>query len=87
MTLILLAAATNYLEYSAITGALTHNQLFFVYCLLLWFIIKFYDKLPYQNSMLPTPKTKVIVIHQIINYINQITKALFSPNFFILIFF
>jgi hypothetical protein len=51
ITLILLAVATNYLEYSAITGALTHNQLFFVYCLLLWFIIKFYDKPNKKNAI------------------------------------
>jgi hypothetical protein len=42
ITILLLVLATNFLEYSAITGALTHNQLFFVYCLILWFIIKYY---------------------------------------------
>ncbi|MEY4875732.1 MAG: hypothetical protein RL708_881 [Bacteroidota bacterium] len=51
ITLLLLVLATNYIEYSAITGALTHNQLFFVYCMLLWFIIKFYASPNLKNSI------------------------------------
>jgi hypothetical protein len=49
-------------------------------------IRSFYNRLPAADSRHPTPQVKEIITHQIINYINQITKALFSPNFFILIF-
>lgn len=52
ITLLLLVLATNYLEYSAITGPLTHNQLFVVYGLLLWFIIKFHESPTLKNSIL-----------------------------------
>ncbi len=40
--LILLVFASNYLEYSAITGAMTHNSLFTLYALLLYLTIGYY---------------------------------------------
>lgn len=47
-------------------------------------VISFYDKLPISSST-STPNANEIIKHQAVNYINQITKALFSPNFFIII--
>ncbi len=49
--LLLLMTATNYLEYSAITGGLTHNQLFFLYTLLIYFTIKFYDTQKFIHAL------------------------------------
>jgi len=40
--LILLVFASNYLEYTAITGAMTHNPLFTLYALLIFLTIRFY---------------------------------------------
>ncbi|MCH8330561.1 MAG: hypothetical protein IH946_04145 [Bacteroidetes bacterium] len=44
ISLILLVFGTNYLEYASISFALTHNTLFTVYSLLIFMIIRFYDK-------------------------------------------
>lgn len=41
-TLLLLVIGTNYLEYAAISNALAHNQLFFLYCLIIYCTIEFY---------------------------------------------
>ena len=41
--LLLLVFATNYLDYTAINGAMTHNYLFTLYALLVWFTIRFYQ--------------------------------------------
>lgn len=42
LTLFVLVFGTNYLNYAAIDGAMTHNPLFTVYCLLLYFCHSFY---------------------------------------------
>lgn len=42
-TLLVIAFATNYLNYSAIDGAMPHNWLFTLYTLLIWQSIKFYE--------------------------------------------
>jgi hypothetical protein len=44
LTLLVIAAATNYLNYAAIDGAMTHNTLFTLYALLLWQTIAFYKQ-------------------------------------------
>ncbi|MBK7939645.1 MAG: hypothetical protein IPJ82_22305 [Lewinellaceae bacterium] len=44
IALILLVFGTNYLEYSAVTGAMTHNWLFTLYSLLIFSTIQFYKK-------------------------------------------
>ena len=49
--LLLLMTATNYLEYSAITGGLTHNQLFFLYTLLIYFTIKFHETQKFIHAL------------------------------------
>ncbi|MCB9274811.1 MAG: hypothetical protein H6564_12280 [Lewinellaceae bacterium] len=41
--LLLLVFATNYLDYAAINGAMTHNYLFTLYALLVWLTIRFYQ--------------------------------------------
>lgn len=43
ITLILIVFATNYLDYSAINTALSHNYLFTLYTLLIWLTIRFYE--------------------------------------------
>lgn len=44
MTLVIIVLGTNYLEYSAISGLMTHNALFTLYAILLWQTIYFYEK-------------------------------------------
>lgn len=52
ITLIVLVFATNYLDYSAIDGAMTHNTLFTLYTILVYCVIKFYEKPSIQNAIL-----------------------------------
>lgn len=42
--ILLLVLGSNYLEYSAIQGAMTHNSLFTITALLIWTTIRFYEK-------------------------------------------
>jgi hypothetical protein len=44
VTLLVVFFATNYLNYSVIDGAMTHNTLFMLYAFLLLFTIRFYEK-------------------------------------------
>lgn len=44
ITLLIIVFATNYLNYAAIDGGMTHNSLFTLYCLLIWTTIQFYKK-------------------------------------------
>ncbi len=44
ITLLLIVAATNYLNYAAIDQAMAHNLLFTVYALIVWCTIQFYEK-------------------------------------------
>ncbi|MEZ5013892.1 MAG: hypothetical protein R2794_06335 [Chitinophagales bacterium] len=44
LTLVILVCATNYLNYSAIDNAMTHNLLFTVYVALIWFTVRFWEK-------------------------------------------
>ncbi|MBK8087210.1 MAG: glycosyltransferase family 39 protein [Chitinophagaceae bacterium] len=44
ITLLIIVFATNYLNYAAIDGAMTHNSLFTLYCLLIWTTIRFYKQ-------------------------------------------
>lgn len=54
-------------------------------CVLLKRLYSFYQTLPEQPlQATSTPSTKTIAINQMTNYVNQITKALFSPNFIII---
>ena len=51
VTLLILVFATNYLDYSAINGAMTHNYLFTLYALLIWATIKFYERPTYFKAL------------------------------------
>ncbi|MEL6629275.1 MAG: hypothetical protein AAFQ83_13120 [Bacteroidota bacterium] len=42
--LLIIAIGTNFLEYSAIQGSMTHGHLFFLYTLLIWQTIRFYQQ-------------------------------------------
>jgi hypothetical protein len=53
ITLILIVAATNYLNYSAIDNALTHNLLFTLFTLIIYLTITFYKS--------PTNKTAILI--------------------------
>lgn len=44
LILLLLVIGTNYLDYSAVNGAMTHNTLFTVYALLLWLSGRYHDR-------------------------------------------
>jgi len=48
ITLLLITLGTNYLEYAAFHGALTHNWLFTLYTLLIFSTIRFYEKPTYR---------------------------------------
>ena len=50
MTLISIALASNYLEYSAIGGVLTHSHIFTLYSLILWQSIQFHKTYSYKNN-------------------------------------
>ena len=50
-TLLIIALATNYLDYSAINGAMTHNYLFTLYALLIWATIQFYERPGYVKAL------------------------------------
>ncbi|MFY7879240.1 MAG: hypothetical protein ACOVP6_04165 [Lacibacter sp.] len=43
LSIITIVFATNYLNYAAIDGAMTHNSLFMIYSVLLWSTIRFYE--------------------------------------------
>lgn len=47
LTLLLIVAGTNYLNYSAIDGAMTHNTVFTLYALLIWCTDRLYRRPPY----------------------------------------
>lgn len=51
LTMLCLFIGSNYLNYSAIDGAMTHNTLFTIYTILLWNTIGFYKKPNWLNSM------------------------------------
>lgn len=50
ITLLAVVLGTNYLNYSAIDGAMTHNSLFTIYALLLYNTIKFYDNPDFKKA-------------------------------------
>lgn len=50
ITLLALVLATNYLNYSAIDNAMTHNLLFTVFTFIIWFTIKFYERPSFGHS-------------------------------------
>ena len=50
-SIILVACATNYLNYTAIDGAMGHNWIFTLFALLIWLTIKFYEKPSYFTSI------------------------------------
>lgn len=52
ITLILIVAATNYLNYAAIDNAMPHNLLFTVYVFIIWFTIKFNEKPDFRHAFL-----------------------------------
>lgn len=53
ITLLIVAFATNYLNYSAIDGGMTHNTLFMLYALFMYRVIRFYEQ--------PTKRTAVAI--------------------------
>lgn len=51
VTLLTLVFATNYLNYSAIDGAMTHNWLFTLYTLLIWQSIRFHERPGWKRAV------------------------------------
>ena len=51
-TLVLLCFGTNYLNYSAIDGAMTHNNVFTIYALLLLTTHRFYVRATWSRALL-----------------------------------
>jgi len=52
ITLATLVLVTNYLNYTAFDGAMTHNTVFTLYTLIIYFTIQFYNKPTYIKSAL-----------------------------------
>ena len=52
VVVLLIAIATNYLNYTAIDGAMAHNWGFTLYAMLIYGTIKWYEKPSYQKSIL-----------------------------------
>ncbi|MEM9888549.1 MAG: glycosyltransferase family 39 protein [Bacteroidota bacterium] len=52
LTLLILVLTSNYLEYGAISSAMTHNSLFTIYTLLIWTTIQFYKKPDFKKAIL-----------------------------------
>lgn len=50
IVLLLVAIGTNYLNYAAIDGAMTHNWLFSWYTILIYFTIQFHEKQTIKNA-------------------------------------
>ncbi len=50
IVLILIAFGTNYLNYAAIDGAMTHNWLFSWYTILIYYTIRFHEKQTIKNA-------------------------------------
>lgn len=44
LTILSIGIGSNYLEYAGVTGAMTHNWLFTLNCLLIWTTIRFYER-------------------------------------------
>ncbi|MBC7885954.1 MAG: glycosyltransferase family 39 protein [Saprospiraceae bacterium] len=51
LSLLIIAFGTNFLEYGAITNAMTHNYLFTLYTFLIWLTILFYRKPSFSYAM------------------------------------
>ena len=49
-TVLLIALATNYLEYSSISASMPHNYIFTYYVLLLFFTIRFYNSFKWKDA-------------------------------------
>ena len=75
-----------------VRGYIDLYAIFFIMCLTSWIeliviifrIYHFYKTLPAHNHSSEKIETKVIIQNQMINYVNQVTKAVFSPNFIII---
>jgi hypothetical protein len=52
ITILVIVFATNYLDYAAIDGAMTHNTLFTLYAILIYCVIQFYEKPSIQNAII-----------------------------------
>ncbi len=52
LTLLCIVLGTNYLDYSAINGAMTHNNLFTIYTLIIYTTFFFYKKPTYAKGMI-----------------------------------
>ncbi len=52
VSLLAVVLGTNYLNYTAIDGAMTHNNLFTIYCLLIFTTIYFYKNPSYVKALL-----------------------------------
>lgn len=52
ISILIVLLGSNYLNYVAIDGAMTHNTLFTLYAILIYSTIKFYEKPTYQRSLI-----------------------------------
>ena len=52
VTLVCLVLGTNYLDYSSINGAMTHNSLFTIYALLIYAVMHYYSRPTIRKSIL-----------------------------------
>ncbi len=50
ITILAIVLGSNYLNYASIDGAMTHNNLFTIYSILIYLVIRFYEKPSYINA-------------------------------------
>jgi hypothetical protein len=80
ISLALVVVATNLLEYSVISGGLTHNQLFFVYSVILYATFQFYKTLKIGYCLLIAALVGVAVLIRPTEIIIAIIPILWGVN-------
>lgn len=75
-----IALGSNYFEYSTISGALSHNYLFSLYAMLLWYSIKFWERPCLKFSFLTGLTAGLIIIIRPTEIIALIIPVLIGIN-------
>ena len=82
MTLFAVMLGSNYLNYSAIDGAMTHNTLFTIYCLLIYTTIQFYKRPTWVRGFAIGALVGMATIVRPTELLSLIIPVLWSISFF-----
>lgn len=80
--MIAIVVGTNYLNYAAIDGAMTHNGLFTIYSILIYNTIRFYKKPTYKNGLLIGLLVGLAALTRPTEIISCLIPVLWGLNFF-----